>query len=199
MGILLPNEQRTKGAPQQSRNDQVAPWTGGQTMNTVRPALHLLCAVLVLVALNDAAPAAVAKKHHAPFTKGQGQLAGGNGIFGQVYSLKSGFNFEILSAKYSLEPYDAYSSFSSGDGKKLLILDIAIKNNQSSDNFFNDEGMFTVEDSTGQLYGSHSQRLVSLGTKGVNTNLRPGQGLGQPALHDPYEEAFQIDSKSRIV
>lgn len=35
--------------------------------------------------------------------------------------------------------------------------------------------------------------------KGPNTTLRPGQGLGQPALNDPLQEAFQIDGKSRIV
>ena len=38
-------------------------------------------------------------------TKTQGQLAGANGQFGVVYSLKNNFNFNILRAWYTLDPF----------------------------------------------------------------------------------------------
>ena len=44
--------------------------------------------------------------------KGQGQLVGANGEFGVTYSLKTGFNFTLLSAKYSIEPFDCYGAVS---------------------------------------------------------------------------------------
>src|SRR3569833_3811994 len=68
----------------------------------------------VAAVLCEAGAQAVPVKHkpatgHA--VKGQGQLAGGTGQFGTIYSLNNGFNYEILSAAYSLEPIPAYSLF----------------------------------------------------------------------------------------
>ena len=42
-------------------------------------------------------------------TKGQGQLQGGDGVFGTVYTLNSGWNFTLLKARYQVDPHDSYA------------------------------------------------------------------------------------------
>src|SRR5438309_12007125 len=76
-------------------------------------------------------------------TKGQGQLAGGNGQFGVIYTLQDKLNFEILSAKYTLEPFNSYDLTVVDVDQKLLVLDIAVKNATPNDYFVNNDGMFT--------------------------------------------------------
>lgn len=132
-------------------------------------------------------------------TKGQGQLAGGNGQFGVVYSLKSGFNFEVLGARYSLEPYEAYTGLTAGTDEKILILDLAIKNTNREHNFFNPDSLFTLVDTKGELIQGGSLRLLSKAADSGSATLRPGQGLGQPELKDPLQIAFTVPAKSRIV
>ncbi len=139
------------------------------------------------------------KSSAAGQTVGHGQLAGGNGRFGTVYSLKSGFNFEILDARYTLEPYKAYETLIAGTDEKLLVADIAIKNASKGDNFFNTDSMFTLVDSKNQIYQGGSLGLQSAGSKGPETTLRPGQGLGQPDLKDPLTVAWKLPAKARIV
>src|SRR3954469_3326725 len=101
----------------------------------------LLCAALAGAAA--AAPAPKPAAAPAP-VKGQGQLAGGNGQFGTVMSLDNGFNFEILSARYTLEPFLGSETLKARTDEKLLILEIAIKNAKKDDNWFNPEGAFTL-------------------------------------------------------
>lgn len=139
------------------------------------------------------------KKPPVNQTKGQAQTAGGTGQFGVIYSLKGGFNYTILSAKYTLDPFTAYESASSRDGQKILVLDVAVKNTSTSDNFFNDEGLYAAYDETGAVYHPTHMALQSTGVKGWPSNLKPGQGLGQPALHNPLQVGFMIPDKARIV
>lgn len=134
-----------------------------------------------------------------PGTKGQGQMVGGDGQFGTVYSLKNGFNFAILSARYTVEAFSAYSPVTPTTDQKLLVLDFAIKNAKPADNFLDDGGLFTLVDSKGQLYTSFSVALKSLGSKPYNGTLRPGQGLGQGELKDPFQAAFAVPGNARIV
>ena len=54
-------------------------------------------------------------------TKGQGQLVGANGQFGVVYTLDNNFNFEILSAKYTMDPLIAYESPAAKEGPALFL------------------------------------------------------------------------------
>src|SRR5689334_17266474 len=93
-----------------------------------------LAAALSLALLPIAIPCPAAAKPkpkpHAPYTKGQSQLAGGNGRFGVVYSLKDGWNEELLSATYSVDPFVGYGYVLPGPGQKLFIVDFAIKNAQ---------------------------------------------------------------------
>jgi hypothetical protein len=132
-------------------------------------------------------------------TKGQGQLVGGNGQFGVVYSLKSGFNFAILGARYSIEPYEAYTGLTAGTDEKILVLDLAIKNTNKEDNFFNPDGLFTLVDTKGELIQGGSLRLMSKAGDSSSATLRPGQGLGQPELKDALQIAFTVPAKARIV
>ena len=146
-------------------------------------------------------PTATAKP--APTTKNevkkQGQLAGASAQFGVTYTLKNSFNFTLLSARYTLEPYIAYALQTVGTEQKGLVLEIAVKNVSQQDNFFNSDGLFTLVDEKGQLYTGASLALKSSGATGPNTQLRPGQGLGQQALKDPLTMGFLLPMKARIV
>src|SRR5690242_5135186 len=74
--------------------------------------LLAVCASVALAAPKKAAKPArkpVAKPPASHQVKGQKQIVGGDGQFGVVYSLKNGVNLEILSARYTLEPFVAYS------------------------------------------------------------------------------------------
>ncbi|MBV9469247.1 MAG: hypothetical protein JOZ57_08365, partial [Abitibacteriaceae bacterium] len=117
--------------------------------------------------------------------KGQQQLAGASVQFGTVYSLKNGFNFAVLAARYTLEPFVAYAPLTAKTDMKLLVLDFAIKNANPDDNFFNPEDMLTLVDDKGQLYTGGSMALSSKKADTASVTLRPGQGLGQPELKDP--------------
>lgn len=163
----------------------------------------LLCAFLVsaLACAIDATAYAQAKPKAQPPTKGQAQLNGLNAQFGVIYTLSNHFNFEILKARYTLDPFLSYGHISARTDEKLLVVDIAIKNVATGDNFFNNEGFMTAVDEKGQLYnfGSGALALLSMGRKSPNTSLKPGQGLGQPALKDPLQMGVEVPSKARIV
>ncbi len=130
--------------------------------------------------------------------KGQGQLVGANGEFGVTYSLKTGFNFTLLSAKYSIEPFDCYGAVSAQTDSKLLVIDFAIKNAQPQDNFFNTDNLITVVDDKGQLIQRAVYRLESKDAEIVDFTLRPGQGLGQKELKDPLRMAILVPGKAVI-
>lgn len=130
--------------------------------------------------------------------KGQGQLAGGTAKFGTVYSLKNGFNFEILGGHYSLEPFNSYYPVTAQQEKKILVLDLAIKNASKDDNGFDTSSLFTLVDDHDQLYTAGGIMLESKGATDSAYTLRPGQGLGQPDLKDPLRIAFQVPAKAKI-
>ena len=48
--------------------------------------------------------------------------------------------------------------------KKLLVLEIAIKNAKNEENWFNPEGAFTLVDEKGQLYPGGTFALLSRGS-----------------------------------
>ena len=132
-------------------------------------------------------------------SRGKDNFAGQNGQFGVVYSLQNGFNFAINSARYTLEPFLGPSFPTAGIDEKLVVLEIAIKNTKSDDNWFGTEGLFTLVDAKGELYNSQSFALESKGSVDPNLTLRPGQGLGQADLKDPLRVAFKVPGQARIV
>jgi hypothetical protein len=156
---------------------------------------------LTLLALATIALPTWAQKPKTPPTKGQGQLVGGDGRLGTIYTLKSDWNFVIYSAHYSMEPYPCYMH---GDAphvmEKLLVLDVAFKNTMSTNNsLLFSNGQYTAVDSTGQLYSGFDAEQESQGNKGPIGSLRPGQGIGQPELKDGVHLVFHIPGSVRIV
>ncbi len=131
-------------------------------------------------------------------TKGQGQLTGGYIKFGETYSLKDGLNFSILKATYSLDPFPSYEKASATVDKKLVILDVAIKNAVPKDN--DSFPPLILIDAAGNKYdaGGGMISLKSNGVKEYYRNLKPGQGLGQPGLNDPLRVAFLVPLDAKI-
>ena len=129
--------------------------------------------------------------------KGAGQVVGGVNRFGELFALKSGFTYQILSARYSLEPFECYSNTPPGTDEKLLILTIAIKNNRrDADNFFG-EHLLKAVDASGQNYDSGYYVLRSKPTAEFGPTLKPGQGLGQGGT-DPIEVVFKLPQTARV-
>ena len=145
-----------------------------------------------------AAPKPSAGHSGANETKGQGQLAGGNGVFGTVYSLKNGFNFEILSARYSVDPFICWADIYPDPDQKMVILDIAVKNAHQSEDSFGTGDQFSLVDEKQHVIDGGKLALESEGGQPLATNLKPGQGLGQPQLKDPLRVAFVVPAKARI-
>lgn len=144
-------------------------------------------------------PTKAAPKATANAIKGQGQIAAANGQFQEVYSLKTGFNFSILSARYSVEPFRCNSGVFPNTDEKLLVLAIAIKNIKPEDNWFSFDELFVAVDAHGGLYQQRDTHLLSSGGALVDMTLRPGQGLGQSELNNPLEVVFRVPATARIV
>ena len=127
-------------------------------------------------------------------------MAGADGHFGTVYTLKSNFNVALLSAHYTLEPFNYTENVYPAKNEKLLIVDIAAKNVDSKDNnFYTNNTFMTAIDAQGV---ETKNKVVSLASRAEETNdptIKPGQGLGQPGLHDPLRVVFIVPATSRIV
>ncbi|MBS1716127.1 MAG: hypothetical protein JSS72_00165 [Armatimonadetes bacterium] len=129
---------------------------------------------------------------------GQEQLKGINGTFGTTYTLQSRFNLTIYSAKYSLEPVDAYEATIVPEREKLVVFKIGVKNAADTDNFFSPDSLFTLVDDKQQQYAMKSIQLASQGNRSSSFTLRPSQGIGQPALNDPLIITFSVPYDAKI-
>ncbi len=130
-------------------------------------------------------------------TKGQGQVQGGDGVFGTVYTLNSGWNFTLLKARYQVDPHDSYAGVRAKPDEKLLVLSVAIKNTDPSDKYFGGLEWQAV-DEAGHDYASQDYRLSSIGSTSNSLNLKPGQGAGQFPDKDELAVAFEVPAKARI-
>lgn len=132
--------------------------------------------------------------------KGASQLSGGAIRFGELFALKSGFTFQILSARYTLDPFDGTPPLSPEGEEKLLILTVAIKNNRkAADNWFNSEGhVFQLVDNNNQNYEGYNFQQKSKPGVAFSPTLKPGQGIGQPG-NDVLEVAVKLPLKARLV
>lgn len=134
-----------------------------------------------------------------PGIKATPQMAGAVCRFGELFALKSGWTYQILSAKISYEPFDDYEGVYPETGQKLLILNVAIKNNTPDDLFFGGEDHeIQVQDGNNQLYSGHSYRLTSGKNDGFGPTLKPGQGAGQD-LNNPLQVAIPVAEDAKIV
>jgi nucleoid-associated protein YgaU len=139
----------------------------------------------------------VHKPVHA--VKGQEQLAGGDGQFGTVYSMKGGLNDEILSARYSVDAFPENNDFIAPDPNgKILVLDIAIKNAEKSDYYVRPWSL-TAVDQSGHTYDAVDTVLASDPPHSFSHTLKPGEGLGQPGLHNPLRMFYALPNDARIV
>ncbi|MBS1728223.1 MAG: DUF4352 domain-containing protein [Armatimonadetes bacterium] len=132
-------------------------------------------------------------------TKGQSQLAGGYARFGETYSLKSGWNFQFISAKYTVQPFLCYGDSLAMSGQKLLVIDFSLKNATHDDMWFGGiDQMISVFDDKGAKYSSCATQLESNGIKSMDRTLKPGQGIGQPELKDPLRVCFPVPLDAKI-
>lgn len=112
--------------------------------------------------------------------KKQAQMTGAVGRFGEIYGLKSGYTYQIISARYSYEPFDDYDQTYAETGKKLLIVRYAVKNDTPEDGvFLAGRHSFQVEEANHQLFEANYFRSSVDKNTGFEPHLKPGQGVGQ--------------------
>ncbi len=146
------------------------------------------------------APKPSVKPVAKPGIKGAAQMTGGAIRFGEIFALKSGFTYQILSARYSLDAFECYDMTAPATDEKLLILTVAIKNNRrEEDNYFGVHSLQAV-DTSNQIYetSQSAYALRSQPGKEFGPSLKPGQGLGQGGI-DPLEVVFKMPADARIV
>lgn len=143
-------------------------------------------------------PKPTPKPAQQPGVKGAGQMAGGVLKFGDLFAIKAGFTYQILGARYTLEPFECYDPTAPSTGEKLLVLTVAIKNNKrGEDNFFGEHPLQAV-DEKGRNYESGYYALRSQGRAAFSPSLKPGQGIGQSNT-DPLQVVFKMPADARIV
>ena len=189
---LSANAGDTYQMPRSMRKDKKKP------MKSMR---NLLFAIAVLASFPMVATAQTKKPTgQTPaknITQAQGQLQGGDGVFKSVYTMNSGFNFTILSARYTIEPFNAYYPEIAGPDQKLLVLTVAIKNANPEEEGVATVG-FTAVDDHGNNYSGNHYRLASLGVMPFAPSCKPGQGYGQDPSKDELTAVIVLPAKAKI-
>lgn len=162
----------------------------------------LVLTAVTVCALPAAAQTNKAKKKVPPTQQSRGtkQVAGGDGVFGEIYTLKSEFNFSLLSARYTIEPHNDYNGTMATNEEKLVWLTFAIKNSDSGKDHFWGGLDVTLVDENEKNYnaGAGSVRLASQGGKEYSVTLKPGQGVGQQPDKDELSCAIAVPAKAKI-
>lgn len=130
--------------------------------------------------------------------KGQAQLKGINGVFGTVYSLKDGFNYAILRARYTVDPVRSANPVNALMDQKILVVEFSVKNATPRDNYLSPEEAFGAVDDKGQIFEAVGISLESKGASAGAFDLKPGQGLGQAELKDPLCITFLVPGNAKI-
>lgn len=133
-------------------------------------------AAVALTAMPVHATPAVPKKPTVG-VRGAAQMAGTDGVFGQTYTLKSGFNYTVVSAEYSVTRSVAYDCTVPKADEKLVVLHVRIKNSNADDNYF-DAGAhgWTAVDSDGNDHAGGTDYGRDITGKAIVPSLKPGQG-----------------------
>ncbi len=155
------------------------------------PVVGTLCFALLCVS----AFAAPAKKHAPkpplhpakptqPGTRGTHQMAGGEGVFGETYTVSDGgggygpMNFTLTSAEYTTErlPFSPDFAAIPKIGEKLLVLHYRVKNPNTADFYFKPSQLFqtVAADGLTRSDAEQSRRLMQKIT--LADTLKPGQG-----------------------
>jgi hypothetical protein len=150
---------------------------------THRPIALLLCGALLSLGLTSTASAAV-KKQLKTYTKGTAEMAGGNGQFGQTYTVVSsdGFgpvNFTILSAQYSVEQASMSPSYTYAPkvAEKLLVIHYRMKNPNSTDMYYSSRSLFQAVDANNNLIDDCGYSRRESEKDSVAATMKPGQGI----------------------
>ena len=122
-------------------------------------------------------------QHAQPGTLGTHQMAGGEGVFGETYTVSDGgrygpMNFTLTSAEYTAErlPFSPDFAAIPKVGEKLLVLHYRVKNPNTSDFYFRPSLLFQTVAADGLTRSDieQSRRLTQKIT--VGDTLKPGQG-----------------------
>ena len=134
-------------------------------------------------------------------SKGTAQVKGGDGVFGVVYTMKSGYNLQLLSAKYTLEGQVDYDSTIPNAEQKVFVLTFAVKNPKKDSKVEFGALDLEVVDADGNNYGfrSGSTRLTKTGGKEMSVNMNPGQGYGQDPTTNALTMACVLPADAKIV
>ena len=161
-------------------------------------ALALCAAPLIASAAPPKKPAK--KPDDGGNSRGTQQVAGGNGLFSVVYTLNDGFNFTILSARYTIEPHNDYNGTMAANDEKLLWITVAVKNSdKDKDHSWGALDVMLVDtDEKTYTPGSGTVMLTSRGSAEFSTTLKPGQGIGQDPTKDELSCAIPIPAKAKI-
>lgn len=145
------------------------------------PLTLFACAALFTLALAPGLAQSATKK---VYTKGTQQMAGGNGLFGQTYTLVGPgdygpINFTVLSAWYSV------ARFSMNDGniyapkanEKLVVIHFRVKNPNKNDFYFGSGGFFQAVDAQDNTIQDCNECRRVDADHTVGDTIKPGQGI----------------------
>jgi len=155
----------------------------------------LLAAVAVVAAIViPAAAAPTTTKKPAVGVRGATQMAGADGVFGQTYTLKSGFNYTVVSAEYSVTRSNAYDCTVPKAEEKVVLLHVRIKNSAADDSYFDDNAHgWTAVDGDGEDHAGGTDYGRTTTGKAIVPTLKPGQG------YDDVFTSILVPSKGPIV
>lgn len=151
-------------------------------MKPVRPILVLLlCFSLLAVALTPSHAQTTKKK---VYTKGTQQMAGGNGLFGQTYTVVGPgdygpINFTLLGAEYSVARFcmSSGSEYAPKADEKLLVIHYRVKNPNTTDMYFGSRGFFQAVDANDNTIQDCGDSRRADSTQTVGETIKPGQGI----------------------
>ena len=134
-------------------------------------------------------------------SKGTAQLAGGDGVFGVVYTMQKGENLQLLKAKYTVEPHNDYGGTMPMSTEKIFWLTFAVKNPHPDRDLDLGGVDFTLvdEDANNYTTGSGQSKLTKKGFEDVYISLKPGQGLGQDPSTNELSMAWVVPGNAKIV
>lgn len=162
---------------------------------TRRAAAPILFTTAMILACGTVFAANPAKKAatKAPGVKGQQQVAGGDGVFGQTYTMQSGFNYTLVSAEYSVARVCASEALVPEADEKLVVLHFKIKNANPEDEWFNSGNhAYKAVDTDGEDHEGGTDTGRTLTGKQPEFTLKPGQG------YDDLYAAIKVPAKGGI-
>jgi hypothetical protein len=136
----------------------------------------------VIATIAAPATATPVKKQPKVFTKGTTQMHGGYGQFGQTYTLNDNgslVNFTLVSAEYTIDPYNAHTGAvdTANVDQKLLVIHYRIKNPNTGDLYRSAGTFFQVVDSNNNTIDDTGDVRRESEKDSLGITLKPGQGV----------------------